>query len=77
MNLDQTRKAKLTILTALYYTRPRKDSLPRFIRRLGRKPRYQSLLRGAQRSKRFMAMGHLEDCVPGKCGKECAHGVTS
>lgn len=57
MNLDETRKAKLTILTALYYSRPRTDSLPRFIRRL--KPqnmRYQSLLRGAFKAKREEAI---------------------
>jgi hypothetical protein len=71
MNLQTERAIKLKIMTALYYTRPREDSLQRFIRRLGRGPKYQALLRGAQRRKRFEAMGHLEACEPGKCDKKC------
>lgn len=70
MNLEQLRAVKLKLMTALYYSRPRTDSLQRFIRRLGSKPKYQALLRGAQRRKRFEAMGHLEACEPGKCCKE-------
>ena len=73
MNLQTERVLKLKIMTALYYARPRTDSLQRFIRRLGRGPKYQTLLRAAQRRKRFEAMGHLEACEPGKCSAKKVH----
>lgn len=70
MNLDETRKAKLAILTMLYYSRPRTDSLPRFIRRLKpRDMRYQSLLRGAFKTKREEA---IKDVFTAR-GKVCAN----
>lgn len=73
MNLETERAVKLKILTHLYYSKPRTDSLPRFIRRLGRGPKYQALLRSAHRRKRFEAMGHLEACEPGKCSTKKVH----
>lgn len=74
MNATQVlRQKKLEILTALYFSRTRKRSPQRFIKRLlkPRRLRYQSLLRGAQRAVSFVRMGHTEDCTPRKCGAAC------